>query len=47
MIDEVIRLREEVSMQIRALQGLKEMASIYGFDISQPANDAREAVQWL
>ena len=47
MIDEVIRLREEVSMQIRALQGLKEMASIYGFDISQPANDARQAVQWL
>ena len=47
MIDEVIRLREDVSMQIRALQGLKEMASIYGFDISQPANDAREAVQWL
>ena len=47
MIDEVIRLREEVSMQIRALQGLKEMASIYGFDISQPANDAREAVQWI
>ena len=47
MIDEVIRLREEVAMQIRALQGLKEMASIYGFDISQPANDAVQAVQWL
>ena len=47
MIDEVIRLREEVAMQIRALQGLKEMASIYGFDISQPANDAIQAVQWL
>ena len=45
MIDEVIRLREEVAMQIRALQGLKEMASIYGFDISQPANDAIQAVQ--
>ena len=47
MIDEVIRLREEVAMQIRALQGLKEMASIYGFDISQPANNAIQAVQWL
>ena len=47
MVDEVIRLREEVAMQIRALQGLKEMASIYGFDISQPANDAVQAVQWL
>ena len=47
MIDDVIRLREEVSMQIRALKGLKEMAAIYGFDISQPAQNAREAVQWL
>ena len=47
MIDEVIRLREEVSMQIRALKGLKDMATSYGFDISQPAQNAREAVQWL
>ncbi len=47
MIDEVIRLREEVSMQIKALKGLKEMAQSYGFDISQPAKNAREAVQWL
>ena len=47
MIDEVVRLREEVSMQIKALKGLKEMAAIYGFDISQPASNAREAVQWL
>ena len=47
MIDEVIRLREEVSMQIKALKGLKEMAACYGFDISQPAQNAREAVQWL
>ena len=47
MIDEVIRLREEVSMQIKALKGLKEMAASYGFDISQPAQNAREAVQWL
>ena len=47
MIDEVIRLREEVSMQIKALKGLKEMAQMYGYDISQPAKNAREAVQWL
>ena len=47
MIDEVIRLREEVSMQIRALKGLKDMAASYGFDISRPAQNAREAVQWL
>ena len=47
MIDDVIRLREEVSMQIRALKGLKEMAATYGFDISQPATNAIEAVQWL
>ena len=47
MIDEVIRLREEVAMQIKALKGLKEMAASYGFDISQPAQNAREAVQWL
>ena len=47
MIDEVIRLREEVSMQIKALKGLKEMAAAYGFDISRPAQNSREAVQWL
>ena len=47
MIDEVIRLREEVAMQIKALKGLKEMAASYGFDISQPAQNGREAVQWL
>ncbi len=47
MIDDVIRLREEVALQIRSLKGLKEMAKIYGFDISQPAANAREAVQWL
>ena len=47
MSDEVIRLREEVSMQIRALNGLKEMAAEYGFDISRPAANGREAVQWL
>ncbi len=47
MIDKVIRLREEVALQIRSLKGLKEMAKIYGYDISQPASNAREAVQWL
>jgi formate C-acetyltransferase len=44
--EEVVRLREELSEQIRSLQELKEMAARYGSDISQPANDAREAVQW-
>ena len=47
MIDDVIRLREEVAMQIKALKGLKEMAQLYGYDISHPAKNAREAVQWL
>ncbi len=47
MIDKVIRLREEVALQIRSLKGLKEMAKIYGYDISKPASNAREAVQWL
>ena len=41
------RLREEVADQIRALQGMKEMAKVYGFDISVPAKDAKEAAQWL
>ncbi|HEY8225071.1 MAG TPA: formate C-acetyltransferase, partial [Pyrinomonadaceae bacterium] len=45
--DEVIRDREELSEQIRALKELQEMASSYGFDISGPARTAREAVQWL
>ncbi|MCL1920997.1 MAG: formate C-acetyltransferase [Kiritimatiellaeota bacterium] len=44
---EAIQLREEISEQIRALQELKRMAAAYGFDISQPARDTREAVQWL
>ena len=48
IIDEdAIRLREEVSDQIKALQQIKSMASKYGFDISLPAKDSREAVQWL
>lgn len=47
MRDDVIRLREEISMQIRALQQMKEMAAIYGYDISKPASNAKEACQWL
>ena len=47
MTDDVIRLREEIAEQIRALRGMKEMAKLYGYDISQPARDAHEAVQWL
>ena len=47
MTEEIIRQREEISMQIKALKELKEMALIYGYDISKPANNAREAVQWL
>ena len=47
MTDDVIRQREEVAEQIRALQGMKKMAESYGYDISAPARDAREAVQWL
>lgn len=42
-----IRLREEVSEQIRALKELKNMAAGYGFDLSQPASDTKEAIQWL
>ena len=47
MTEEIIRLREEISMQIKALNELKAMAQIYGYDISNPAKNAREAVQWL
>ena len=47
MVDEVIRLREELKDQINALKGLKEMAASYGCDISKPAKNAKEAVQWL
>lgn len=46
MDDETIRLREEISMQYRALKEIKEMAATYGFDISKPASNAKEAVQW-
>lgn len=47
MSEDVIRLREELTEQIRALGELKQMAASYGFDISEPANTAREAIQWL
>lgn len=47
MTDDIIRKREELSMQIKALNEMKAMAKIYGFDIARPANNAREAVQWL
>lgn len=47
MNDELIRLREEVSEQIKALKEIKEMALGYGYDISNPAKNAQEAVQWL
>ena len=47
MPEDVIRLREEVTDQIRALGQMKEMAASYGFDISKPAATAREAVQWV
>lgn len=47
MTDDVIRQREEIAEQIRALLNMKKMAESYGFDISSPARDAREAVQWL
>lgn len=47
MTSENIRLREELSEQIRALEELKKLGEIYGFDISQPASNAKEAIQWL
>jgi len=47
MTDEKVRLREEVSQQIQALKDIKTMADSYGFDISKPAANAKEAVQWL
>ena len=47
MTDDIIRLREEIALQINALKGMKEMAAIYGYDISAPAKDAKEAIQWL
>jgi formate C-acetyltransferase len=47
MTEATMRLREEISEQIRALKELKELANIYGYDISGPANNAKEAFQWL
>ena len=47
MYSNIIRQREEISEQIRALQELKKMALSYGFDISRPAKDVKEAIQWL
>ena len=47
LTEEVIREREEIQEQIRALMALKEMALKYGFDISKPATNSKEAVQWL
>lgn len=46
MTDDLIRLREEISLQINALKALKKMAAAYGFDISAPASNAQEAIQW-
>ena len=46
MTDDLIRLRENVSEQYRALDEIKEMAKLYGFDISKPAKNAKEAIQW-
>lgn len=46
MTEDIIRQREELQAQINALKGMKEMAQIYGYDISAPAKDAREAIQW-
>ena len=46
-VEETIRSREEVSMQIEALNAIKSLANRYGYDISSPATNAREAVQWL
>ena len=47
MRDSVIRAREEVAMQIKALKDMKVMAESYGYDISKPAKNAKEAIQWL
>ena len=47
MKGEVIRLREEIAEQIRALENMKKMAEIYGFDISEPAKNAKDAIQWI
>ncbi len=47
MTDDVVRLREEIAEQIKCLEDMKKLAEIYGYDISRPATNAKEAVQWL
>lgn len=47
MTDSVIKLREQIAEQVKALKGMKEMAASYGYDISRPAKTAQEAVQWV
>ena len=47
MTDDVIRLREEIAEQIKCLEEMKKLAEIYGYNISRPATNAKEAVQWL
>lgn len=47
MYSDVTRQREELSEQIKALKELKELGNIYGYDISKPASNVKEAIQWL
>ena len=47
MLDETVRIREEIGMQLDALADMKKMAASYGYDISKPAKNAKEAIQWL
>ena len=47
MSDFIVRKREEINLQIEALEQLRELGNIYGFDISKPAKDTKEAIQWL
>ena len=47
MTEDIIRKREEIAEQVRALNNMKKMAEAYGYDISKPATNAREAFQWL
>ena len=47
MTDDVIRLREEIAEQVKCLEDMKKLVEIYGYDISRPATNAKEAVQWL
>ena len=47
MDDDKVRLREEISMQISALNDIAKMAESYGFDVTRPAETAQEAIQWV